>query len=272
MPKKIALCIGINNYPGTGSDLSGCLNDVADWSKVLKANGYTVSTLTDKQATGKQIVSAMQKLIGSAKAGDSVFIQYSGHGSYVPDTNGDEPDGVDECICPYDINSKGPVTDDTLFTLFESKAKGVKLVMASDSCHSGTVARFAPISTPSTTGSSNAPTRKVRFLPPATFLSARQVSALGTRSLMRRSSPPGRYGALLLSGCQDYEYSYDAYFKGRPNGAFTYVALAALSKLKANATYADWHKAIRTVLPSQQYPQSPNFFGSTAMKAWQIFK
>lgn len=26
-----ALCTGINDYPGTDSDLAGCVNDAADW-------------------------------------------------------------------------------------------------------------------------------------------------------------------------------------------------------------------------------------------------
>ena len=37
MGKKFALCIGINDYPGTGSDLSGCVNDANDWGKILAA-------------------------------------------------------------------------------------------------------------------------------------------------------------------------------------------------------------------------------------------
>jgi hypothetical protein len=64
--------------------------------------------------------------------------------------------------------------------------------------------------------------------------------------------------ALLLAGCQDDEYSYDAYFLGKPNGAFTYVAISALSKLPPDATYAHWYKEIRKALPSRQYPQTPN--------------
>ncbi len=74
-----------------------------------------------------------------------------------------------------------------------------------------------------------------------------------------------------MSGCQDVEYSYDAWFSSRPNGAFTFVALATLAKLPKEATYQDWYKAIRKVLPSQQYPQSPNLYGSSAMKKWKIF-
>ena len=75
---------------------------------------------------------------------------------------------------------------------------------------------------------------------------------------------------LLLAGCQDYQFSYDADFNGRPNGAFTFFALQALSKLKATATYVDWFKAISKALPSQSHPQSPNLLGAATQKKWKI--
>jgi hypothetical protein len=185
--------------------------------------------------------------------------------------DGDEPDGTDECLCPYDVKSQGPITDDELFELLRPQAPGVKVVMISDSCHSGTVARFAPIKTPPTIVGKDAPQRKVRFLPPSVYLPKRELAKLGARRALRPSSPPGRYAALLMAGCQDTEYSYDAYFRGRPNGAFTFVALQALKKLPAGATYFDWYKMIRRMLPSRQYPQTPNLYGSTRMKEWKVF-
>jgi hypothetical protein len=266
---KHALCVGINDYPGTGSDLAGCVNDANDWAAALKARGFTVTTLFDKQATGKAMRKAFADLVGDAKSGDSIVIQYSGHGSFVNDESGDEPDGTDECLCPYDINSNGPITDDELFDIYSAKAPGVKLVVISDSCHSGTVSRFAPITTPPAIKGKRAPQRKVRFLPPAVFLSRRDLSKLGVRRALRSSGPPGRHAALLMSGCQDTEYSYDAYFQGRPNGAFSFVALNALKTLPANASYRDWYSTIRKSLPSQQYPQSPNFYGTARMKRWR---
>jgi len=266
---KHALCIGINDYPGTGSDLRGCVNDANDWAAALAKHGFSVAKLLDRKATGAAIRGAIRSLVADAKKGDTVVIQYSGHGSYVPDEDGDEPDGTDECLCPYDIYSKGPITDDELFDLYSAKQRGVKLVMISDSCHSGTVTRFAPIITPPTTRGGKAPRRTVRFLPPSAFLSKRKAAVLGARRAMRSSSPPGRYASLLLAGCQDTEYSYDASFQGRANGAFTFVALRALNSLPAKASYAEWFKRIKKMLPSQQYPQTPNLFGSRSMKRWR---
>ena len=83
---------------------------------------------------------------------------------------------------------------------------------------------------------------------------------------------PGRprHAALLLSGCQDLEYSYDAHFDGRPNGAFTYVALKTLRELPAGATYREWSAAVARSLPSQDYPQTPGLDGSSTQRRWTV--
>lgn len=269
---RIALCIGINDYPGTDSDLSGCVNDARDWGAVLAARGYSVTTLLDRKATGAAIRDAIRSVVEATRPGDTAVVQFSGHGSFVPDVDGDEPDGTDECLCPHDVGANGPITDDELFEIYAARARGARIVMISDSCHSGTVARFAPVTTPPTTTGKHPPQRKVRFLPPATFLPRRAAARLGIARGLRRSSPPGRYGALLLAGCQDTEYSYDAWFAGRPNGAFTFVAIRALGSLPEDATYRDWFRAIRRALPSRQYPQTPNLFGSSGMKGWRALE
>jgi hypothetical protein len=124
--------------------------------------------------------------------------------------------------------------------------------------------------TPPTMKGRGAPQRLVRFLPPTVFLSRAKAAKLGVRRAIKRASAPGRYGALLMAGCQDTEYSYDAWFQGRPNGAFTFVALKALENLPANATYRRWFDTIRKALPSQQYPQTPNLYGSSSMKRWRV--
>jgi hypothetical protein len=267
---KEALCIGINDYPGTENDLAGCDNDARDWAAALQARGFKVRMLLDRAATGRRMRQEIAALVGRARKGDLVVVQYSGHGSVVPDTNGDEPDGADECLCPWDIASQGPLIDDELFALFSARKPGVRVFMISDSCHSGTVTRFEPISTPPVICGSTPPRRTVRFLPPAVFLGRRIAERLRQWKRRRAAEAASRYAGLLLAACQDNEYSYDAWFHGRPNGAFTYVALAALKRLPASATYHEWFERIRKALPSRQYPQSPNLFGPDGMKAWPV--
>jgi hypothetical protein len=264
---KQALCIGINNYPGTDSDLSGCVNDARDWSEVLEQRGFTVAQLLDKDATKAAIVSEIRRLVEAARYGHLVVITYSGHGSYVPDEDGDESDGADEVLCPWDVEQGNVLSDDELHELFSERARGVRIALVSDSCHSGTVARFAPMLEP------DEALPRVRFLPPSVFLPRDALDKFGlrARAVRRSASPPGRHQALLLSGCQDTELSYDARFRGRPNGAFTYAALRALERLPEDATYRDWHKAIRKKLPTASYPQTPGLYGATYQKRWRIF-
>lgn len=56
---KYALCIGINDYPGTQSDLADCVNDANDWKKALKSRGFEVTTLLDKKAKDNAIRSKL---------------------------------------------------------------------------------------------------------------------------------------------------------------------------------------------------------------------
>jgi hypothetical protein len=46
--------------------------------------------------TKKNILEAMDRVVQYSKAGDVVFIHYSGHGGRVQDNTGDEKDGYDE--------------------------------------------------------------------------------------------------------------------------------------------------------------------------------
>ena len=269
MAKKRALCIGINDYPDADSDLHGCVNDAYDWSAALLRYGFDCQLLLDADASGATIRTALKALTRDARPGDAVVITFSGHGSLVPDASGDEDDRFDECWCPHDVVENGPITDDELHRIFSKRRSDVRWIVVSDSCHSGTVADFAPISTPATTRGPDAPQRLVRFLPPSRFgRDGEESLRKGVASHEARAARRDRRGCLLLSGCQDVEYSYDAWFDGRPNGAFTLVALRELEKLGPKGSYRDWHAKIRDSLPSPQYPQTPNLSGPDQMQKW----
>ena len=275
---KNALCIGINNYPGTQMDLQGCVNDANDWAAVLAERGFRVNKLLDDQATKAAMVKAMSDLIGKASKGDSVVITFSGHGTYQPDTDGDEADGLDEALCPYDLQTKGEaLVDDEIRAIFGARKAGVRIVLISDSCHSGTVTRAAK-------AEKDADTRP-RFMPMGNWLpekllpknragkpAATIAAPAGTSPLSSASSRA--LGDLLLAGCKEgpNNFSYDARINGRFNGAFTCYALKALKGMKAGATYADWHKAIAKYLPSASYPQVPQILGSADARNGKIFE
>ncbi len=70
-----------------------------------------MAKLLDDQATKAAMVKAMSDLIGKASKGDSLVITFSGHGTYQPDEDGDEADGLDEALCPYDLQTNGGRAD-----------------------------------------------------------------------------------------------------------------------------------------------------------------
>lgn len=254
-----ALCVGINNYPGTANDLSGCVNDAKDWAAALKTRGYDITMLLDDKATRANMVSELTKLVTGAAKDDVLVFTYSGHGSWMPDDDGDEADGRDEMLCPYDINHQQYLIDDDIADIFAKKAHGARLHFISDSCHSGSVSKFAPPGPGEQT--------RIRFLPPETFLPKNQIAA--ARRVALAPATRQKYPALLAAGCMDVQVSYDANFNNRPNGAFTYWALKELDKKPETPT--QWMKGIRSHLPSSTYPQTPQLFGSRTAKRGPMF-
>jgi hypothetical protein len=278
----LALCIGINAY-GNGASLAGCVNDALDWSAALRERGAQVHNLTDDAATKTAMVANMREMIGTLRRGQTGVITYSGHGTWVPDTDGDEADGRDEAICPVDLWNNGVITDDTLFGIFTDRPYGSRVVFISDSCHSGSVNRMAgPLlyhvvdrkTTADGWDVDNRPVRLVRFLAPATFLTGARLEK--AKAIGRAVPGRSRSSALTLTGCRDDEYSYDAWFPQsgggqRANGAFTRVALDTLRRMPQISSYRDWHAEIRRTLPSQDYPQEPQLAGTYDQKRWNLF-
>lgn len=259
-----ALCVGINDYPYKGNDLNGCVNDAKAWAEVLNKKfdfaGGDLKLLLDAQATKKNTMDALRNLLAGAKAGDQLVYTNSSHGSYVADTSGDEPT-YDEIICPYDI-SDNQIEDDDLRELFSNLPKDVRLTVILDNCHSGTATRAAiGIRTPDD--------RRVRFLSPALRglpVLENPWEAKPNRKIKR---PESKMNEVLLSGCTDKEYSYDALFKGTYHGALTYYALQAIRSANYQLTFAQLHERIVNLI--EDYPQHPQLEGKSANKKRQIF-
>jgi len=267
---KRSLHIGINDYPGVGSDLSGCVNDATDWQEALFERGFKDQhVMVDSKATKANMVAAIKEMVNKTEASDIGVITYSGHGTWVPDVDGDEADGRDEALCPWDIGTTGEViTDDELYEIFSQRHYSARIIFISDSCHSGTVSRSS-VAVP---GVQDDPWKfqRMRFLAPEFHL-AKELIPLAKRVEQVRTTSKIRAASVLFSGCADHEYSYDAWFNQRPNGAMTYVALHTLKSLPPEATYWDWYKAIRSYLPHVYYPQTPQLSCAYYQRKWQVF-
>lgn len=264
-----ALCIGIN-YPGTGEQLAGCVNDAKDWAAELDRRGYSVGYAVDAKATRDNLLGAMGELVDEAKPGDRIVITYSGHGSWIPDRNGDEQDGRDEVLCPVDFRTAGVIVDDELFEIFTRALRGVRLVFLADSCFSGSLRRFAP---PIHDFGAGPGQRRARFLPPAAFLGSGEIEA-AIAVEHTRAAGTFRRSALTLSACRDDQTAYDAVVDGRPCGIFTNVALAMLREADhpEPLSYSQWIRRIAGRLPSVDYPDvNPQIDGTSTQRRWTAF-
>eukprot|EP00339_Tiarina_fusa_P001987 CAMPEP_0117005264 /NCGR_PEP_ID=MMETSP0472-20121206/5947_1 /TAXON_ID=693140 ORGANISM="Tiarina fusus, Strain LIS" /NCGR_SAMPLE_ID=MMETSP0472 /ASSEMBLY_ACC=CAM_ASM_000603 /LENGTH=305 /DNA_ID=CAMNT_0004706465 /DNA_START=166 /DNA_END=1086 /DNA_ORIENTATION=- len=143
---KRAILIGIN-YVGQQGQLSGCHNDVNNIKRYLiQHEGFMEKDMLilmdnnqNHAPTKKNIVDAFTRITQYSKAGDCVFIHYSGHGGRVKDLDGDEDDGFDETLIPVDFRSAGQIVDDDIYKmLVKAMPADVNVTVLMDCCHSGT--------------------------------------------------------------------------------------------------------------------------------------
>jgi uncharacterized caspase-like protein len=223
-----------------------------------------ITTLTDLKATKKAMQAAIQKLIVGGKKGDTLLLHYSGHGSNVPDDNGDEADHRDEILCPTDLDWKDTLRDDWLRKTFNRLRKGVSLIVIMDCCHSGTITRA--ILPP------DAPVRE-RFLPcPLDLMateSGRKLRGVVQRKLKKASSGRSRKSdivdadiqELLITGCRSTQTSADADIGGNYNGALTYYLVESIKEANGKLTYRELHQRTVAKLKQNDYDQVPQLEG-----------
>lgn len=154
---KHALLIGVSEYNTSLSDLSEDswanihgANDVGLLSATLKKQNFKIRRLCNKEATAKNVRKELKKMMSNVHDGDFVYIHFSSHGQPVEDLNGDEDDGWDEAIIPFDAQKhyregvytgENHIVDDELngyLRAIRTKIgrKGFVYV-AIDACHAG---------------------------------------------------------------------------------------------------------------------------------------
>jgi metacaspase-1 len=185
--------------------------------------------------------------------GDMFLVSYSGHGGQVPDVNGDEDDYKDETWCLYD----GQVIDDELNVRYAKLAADVRVLVFSDSCHSGTVTRGeaeALADQPMPGLNIGEDGFVYRAMPPTANVLAYRARSAFYDDLQRAVPANVRATVVanvrLISGCQDRQLSRD----GRVNGLFTAAMLGVWNGGKFDGDYAAFAKAIAGKMPSDQQP------------------
>jgi metacaspase-1 len=260
MGKGVSLHIGLNGvdptaYSGWAGPLRACEADAGDMAKLARTAGFAPTVLLTKQATRKAVIAGIKAAAKVLKTGDLFLLTYSGHGGQVPDKNGDETDGEDETWCLYD----GQLIDDELWELWAAFAKDVRVLVLSDSCHSGTAVRDAPPQAGRAGAEepegprSDGPAPAYRAMPDdVAFRTYRENQAFYDKvaATLPDKPSPVHASVRLISGCQDDQLSQDGAF----NGLFTGMLLRVWNSGKFQGAYNDFHQQIVKLMPSTQQP------------------
>ncbi|MGW2326091.1 caspase family protein [Streptomyces sp. NPDC001700] len=264
MPTGLSVHIGLNQvdpvaYDGWSGELKACEQDAADMARLAAAAGFEVTgPLLSGGATAEAVTSALETAAGRLVEGDILFLTYSGHGGQVPDLNHDESgDRLDATWALYDRQ----LVDDELFALFGKFAKGVRIWMLSDSCHSGAVARRLPevlsadeLGRRFDTDDPREIGRRLRAMPQPVQAAvyARDRDLYDRIQKTRTAKDLARIdaGVLHISGCQDNQTSAD----GTVNGLFTGTLLEVWRGGVFPGSYRALHREIVRRMPPDQTP------------------
>lgn len=263
MKQGISLHIGLNSvnpnhYDGWSGELNACEYDANDMEAIAHSMGFQTQKLLTASATRAQVFIAIEKAAQTLKSGDLFLITNSSHGGQIPDFNDEkeEPDGMDETWCFYD----GQVLDDELYLQYSKFKAGVRILIISDSCNSGTVAKIieAPaIKEP-----------KKRYMPAKIADAVYKKNEAFYRSLQQATKEQKlkkgslkdamQASGILIGAAQDGHSSYD----GNRNGAFTEQLKKVWNNGNFNANYISFKQQIADRLKNQQVddPQNPNYF------------
>jgi hypothetical protein len=270
-----ALLVGIATYRDPQLCLQGPKNDLPLMKQLLTESfGFQASeirVLSDEQATRQGILDAMEEtLIRGVGPGDSVFFYYSGHGTQTPDQNGDDDDGLDEMLVPYDFdkpNWKGGILDDEIGVLL-GRIPTDDIVIIFDCCHSGTMTRHV------------SPFVQARYVPPPDWVleEARRLAAGRAGRAGRdlaRTTPLDRAAAKVafLAAATAEQKAEEAPFpvgdKEVIHGALTFLLVKGLRGPAAaqgggRVTCRDAFQYVSQQLKAEKFEQRPELEGDPA--------
>jgi metacaspase-1 len=265
MPNGISVHIGLNgvdpaHYANWDGQLRACEFDAKDMRAIAKESGFKSKLLLTRDATAANVGDAIGDAAKQLKAGDILFVSYSGHGGQVPDTNGDEEDRKDETWCLFDRQ----LIDDELYALWSQFAADVRILVLSDSCHSGSAARgtLETIGVETLTaavGSDGDVTAEPRLkvlperLQREVYNQHQQLYDDIEAKTTAHDKTEIPVHVLLISGCQDSQTSSD----GDRNGLFTQALRSVWHDGAFKGNYRSFWKKIVKAMPLWQVP---NFY------------
>ena len=236
-----ALIVAIAKYPAH----SGWASLHADRDKELLCGCFRkyafedIRVCADEAATYQRITTELDGLVRRAEPGDRVWIHFSCHGQQMEDLNGDEPDGLDEALVPYDARmyyepgvyeGECHLRDDELNEYLTAIRKRLgeagEVWVSLDACHSASATRGDESSGRRIRGTCLIFSANPGFQPP-------DMPGNGYVDVPLRSEA-GWAPLTVLSACQSYQDNWECEVDGRGYGVLSYAIARAF------ADYAGW--------------------------------
>jgi tetratricopeptide (TPR) repeat protein len=212
LPDRYAVVVGISAYKNpklrlqyAAADAKQVRNSLITFGRFKQEN---VQLLTDSEATRENIRKRIEGWLKKvANTNDLVLIYFSGHGTQIVDTDGDEMDGLDECLVPWDVDvdDNSSLIQDDLFAYWVRNLRSKKVLIIFDNCFSGGAAKEKGILLPGMKG-------------------GKVVEDDFSQDLTREVP---RHGTALLAASKPEQVSFESdEFK---NGVFTHYLIEAVS-------------------------------------------
>ena len=302
MAKGMSIHVGVNDTKAAGvsAPLQGCDQDATDMFKLARDRGFVginggePDLLLKDDATHDAVLGKMRIAAEKLEAGDIFLFTFSGHGTLRGQEDPKEMDLQDETLVMQDKF----LVDNVLRRLIWPKFKaGVRVVMVSDSCHSGGAAMSLMMrdsegesSESSNGGSSVATTRNGSDWSPAMDSQTSNVRSRAQgdfrirtiseteaqthfellkefyaqlRSTLPKDPPAVEAEILLLAACRETEQTKD----GVPNGLFTTELLKVFNS-NGSKTYKQLMTEISSNLEAANAKSHPVMMSIPALPAF----
>ncbi len=247
MASGISIHIGVNYLNDqrrvSAPPLPNCENDAMAMQAIADENGFESVLIKTEDATCSTIKYLLNMAADALGKNDILFLTYSGHGGYQKDENNDEgEDYEDETWLLYDRM----LVDDELAEAWARFNEGTRIIVVSDSCHSGTITK-AP--KPVSQGKQNDKKEKGRF----SFLSNYKNKVYPSERKKEVGNIDIKSSVLLIAACSDNETTRSWGPNGEPYSEFTYHLVKTWTGKQFSGNYKDLHKLLYNKLIPQQH-------------------
>jgi metacaspase-1 len=263
MATGLSLHVGVNVTQAVGIDaepLEGCENDARTMLEISRSRGFIhlgddpEKPVIGSDATYKNVLGKIHIAAKELNPGDIFLFTFAGHGTRQGDEDSTEEDFHDETLVLHDRLLIDNVLRRLLWPAFKP---GVRVIMVSDSCHSGGAAMSVVDS--EIENSEDCPSNgngfRVRGISPGQAKShmdsLKEFYAQLKRDLPA-TLPDVAAQVLLLAACEEHQRTRD----GKDNGVFT-KALLDVWNTNGSKTYEQLMNGITDKLSAQDPKTNP---------------